>query len=609
MVTVPLGTQTFWINVNGDGIRDQVSPSGAGGYEYMVDEVWLESLAPEEYDENFYFWFTAYWPEGFWIPDIYYSWSRVPNLGGYRTYMRVWHGFAADRDYTYEIWGSRNGGGMWAKEWGPITLSASDNAGVAFHTGPYEPQDYLSSMFYLVRLSKPIGNVSIGGVGTAALGASRGTGGLLDAIIPSSGGITVSIKDAADQVLKAGPQIAWEVWDGINRIQAGTTILGGLLDLGINSAGQFQVGVRLDDAGVVWFKVNAQPPPPPRILLLLHGMNSDTFTWSAFVNAGFGGSFTDIAGGIIRGAAPAPNSRGVYCYRVKFGAYESTSTRTGVEGVTALNTPLYMSNYPFSNCGDFQTFGQLGQEVDDAVGALLGRHPGAHIILLGHSRGGLAARTFLQLPNSGPRKGAVLGLITTSSPHLGSRLGRIFDWLNTHPRGPANEDDWEVVDFLRAPTYAGQPKETLDVRRPVIMDVADNSSAMAGLNAPTAVENMPIGIFYGEIVYNRVDFGVLTLSGPRYSVFDGSGLGGVMLDQLSTAAANYILGAGISPAALPGDGLVRGIDQVFTQLPGFAGRAIPRRIVTDREVVHTGAPAQFADLYAQLHALQPNWFP
>ena len=134
-------------------------------------------------------------------------------------------------------------------------------------------------------------------------------------------------------------------------------------------------------------------------------------------------------------------------------------------------------------CGDFETFTELGQEVDDAVVALLDPigHPeneNAQIILVGHSRGGLSARAFLQGGSS--HGDAVIGLLTTGSPHLGSRMGRIYEWLGTYPRNAAgtDEDDWEVVDQLM------DSPEGIDVRRPVIGDLASKAAGPSAAAVP-----------------------------------------------------------------------------------------------------------------------------
>ena len=180
-------------------------------------------------------------------------------------------------------------------------------------------------------------------------------------------------------------------------------------------------------------------------------------------------------------------------------------------------------------------------------------------------------------------------------------MGKIYGWLNTHPRGlPAPQsyaDDWQAVDFLRNETYLGVTKEsTLDVRRPVIFDMGDNLPAIVTLNS--AVQNLPATIRYGEIVNDNAMYGQMSSTFPRYNCFDVSG--GQYFNQLSNAARDFLCdGANPSAQHLRGDGLIPAANQRFTQLNGFSGVAILPRVVTDREIVHTGAPRQTV-VFAQL---------
>ena len=346
-------------------------------------------------------------------------------------------------------------------------------------------------------------------------------------------------------------------------------------------------------------------------------MNSDTKTWDVFVKANFGdpnttGSVNIRDRAIQSTTVPVMTANGVRCYRLQFGFYDIGSTLKGVEDVTAANTPDYLTGR-ITRCGDFETFAQLGQEVDDAIDALLdpNTHPEnkyAQIILVGHSRGGLSARAFLQ--GSFPNRSAVVGLLTTGSPHLGSPMGRIYDWLATHPRGAVGSpaSDWQVVNKLI--------ENGLDVRRPVIGDLASYtgtpalSAALTTLNA--AVASLPANVRYGEIAYHKAKLGFLarvTVAGVviNYTVFDESGINPG--DQLSSAAAESILGAGKTSTDYPGDGLISGPRQVFTQLSGFGGVKIDRLTDTTDEVLHTEEPGRTANLRSQLHVLAPDWFP
>jgi hypothetical protein len=61
------------------------------------------------------------------------------------------------------------------------------------------------------------------------------------------------------------------------------------------------------------------------------------------------------------------------------------------------------------------------------------------IILVGHSRGGLAARAYLQeITEPPPFK---LGLLTIGTPHQGTSLGRVKHWLLGHGFLPQHIDD------------------------------------------------------------------------------------------------------------------------------------------------------------------------
>ena len=74
-----------------------------------------------------------------------------------------------------------------------------------------------------------------------------------------------------------------------------------------------------------------------------------------------------------------------------------------------------------------------------AVTGILARHGTAETVLVAHSRGGLAARAFLQQRADFPLKASVVGLLTTGAPHRGTRLGRIYKYLEAHPRGTCCE--------------------------------------------------------------------------------------------------------------------------------------------------------------------------
>lgn len=178
-----------------------------------------------------------------------------------------------------------------------------------------------------------------------------------------------------------------------------------------------------------------------------------------------------------------------------------------------------------------------------------------------------------------------------------------------HPQ--TEEDDWEVVDFLRG---VGLPwavlPELLDVRRPVILDVADNSLAIAALNSASALQNIPVSIRCTEIQYAYTRLGLLNRVPIRYSVFEPTGFLGGPLPQLSKSAKEFLLtGGDQGDVAFIGDGLIPRANQRFTQLTGFSAVALPARVITGREVVHIEAPKQTVDLLEQLKSIAPEMFP
>jgi pimeloyl-ACP methyl ester carboxylesterase len=371
----------------------------------------------------------------------------------------------------------------------------------------------------------------------------------------------------------------------------------------------------VEENGVERLRVSLPLALNARILLLLHGMNSNTQTWNTFVQQQIGYPAAKWATDIrvddkaITGARPMLSSTGVRCYRLQFGGYEVGNPRMGLEDLTAAIAPNYLADRKLRQCGDFETFPQLGQEVDDAITLLLARpeYQNAQIILVGHSRGGIAARAFLQMAGANASKTAVVGFLTIGTPHTGSRMGRIYKWLKDNPRPtpPATNDDWAVVKTLfDAP--AG-----LDIRRPVNGDVADNSDAMVNLNLPAEVAKMPADIRYGQIVYANSDLGRLArtfipdTSIPFVYTVLGSHLN--IGPQLSDAAQTSILG-GVAPAGYPGDGLIPRQGQKFPAGVLSNGGNIVTLENLDDDVLHTEEPGRDQDLHLQLIGLMRHWF-
>ncbi|MGH8526383.1 MAG: esterase/lipase family protein, partial [Gammaproteobacteria bacterium] len=290
----------------------------------------------------------------------------------------------------------------------------------------------------------------------------------------------------------------------------------------------------------------------------------------------------------------------VVCYRLRFGMYDALGGRTGLEGVTATD--------PTSFRGDFSTLHHLGLEVRAAVRGILNRHPNAEIALLGHSRGGLAARAFSQ--KTSPERAKVVAMVTTGTPHRGSPLGRIYKYLRNHPR-PNPATDWRVVDFLNGKTNCSnviriKNPDPLDVRRPTIDDLSSDSVGIRDLNRD--IGSLPRTIKYGELRYPLLRLGVLADIPPQYSVFDRRDLSDICV-QLTTAAEQTIVGSGHTADDYPGDGMVPEASQRYFNIPRFPAPLANRFSRQGRSfTVHTKEPEQSTDIDAILTDMMGAWW-
>jgi len=171
------------------------------------------------------------------------------------------------------------------------------------------------------------------------------------------------------------------------------------------------------------------------VVLLLHGLNSGAGTWDDLVehHPTFGnncpsisvntsGKLDSLNGNINIAVDRTQGYEGVFCYRLNFGAFDTAAGQAqGLENQTCTAN---------SCSGDWSTFNQLGQEVQAAVNFIKDRQGHeSQVILLGHSRGGLAARAFLQR-NVAKRdnenrsvRDNIVSMITTGTPHAGSPFG------------------------------------------------------------------------------------------------------------------------------------------------------------------------------------------
>jgi hypothetical protein len=293
----------------------------------------------------------------------------------------------------------------------------------------------------------------------------------------------------------------------------------------------------------------------------------------------------------------------VNCYAVTFGAYDAGGD-PGLE-----DARRWANKHKLTTAGDFSTFDQLGKEVDKAVGAIKAYHPGAHIVLIGHSRGGLAARAFLAnktaaAPLTSLWTDYVDGLITTGTPHKGTPVGKIYAWLKAHPRDSCGLDDdcfwdWKAVDelaFLLRSVNSG-----LDARRPVIGYLASGSTQLAKLNSGT----LPDNVAYGQLRYGGMRLGLLS---KKYDIFPSGRNGGkdsLLAVHLTDPAIDFMLGNGVNAndSKFDGDGIVPLGNQ------GYGGEEVVDKPYLANKVLHTDEPKKAADINAMICKLSSPTLP
>ena len=366
-------------------------------------------------------------------------------------------------------------------------------------------------------------------------------------------------------------------------------------------------------------------PTLARAVLLLHGLNSGPETWNDIVGGKTGsrwsGNCPTIYNGVIQAGTITSDASGAACYRIKFGRLDissaGVSSLTGLESLTCAVDTRSASG---QGCGGDYTeifnsgVSDLGVEVKLAVAAIRARNANlAQVVLLGHSRGGLAARAFLQLAVTDLDTSAVVGLITTGTPHLGSPFGRIYARLrdvcstgsvstgfvrNITPAGC--KADWQGVDCIAKHGRCATFPDALDLRTPSIDRLSPESPGIVKL-AQTSANFSARNIFFRRLAYQGAYLGHLgQWSGLGYSVWDIPGVP-QSWDQFSVQSKAAVLCSPLFCAAsenatdMLGDGIVPFASQAVSSIGGLV------TTVSGGSIFHTGEPKQLSDLNTELN--------
>jgi pimeloyl-ACP methyl ester carboxylesterase len=354
--------------------------------------------------------------------------------------------------------------------------------------------------------------------------------------------------------------------------------------------------------------VEAEPIVYQKVMLLLHGLASSPSTWNAMINddSFFNGSCQTLTVDEEALNESQTNSKGVSCFNIEFGAFDRGSdfSVTGLDNKTCNNV---------LGCdGDYTTFDGLGYEVEAAITRIV-EHLGQDIevFMFGHSRGGLAARSFLQndlLTN----RSLIKGFATTGTPHQGSPLGRFYQYMhdNCIPKsvyrqdGSRCEDNWEVIEMLQGTRkflgYNYSRKYQMDLQSPSVDFLSPDSSAIKSLNENlNRLNNMIIG----QLSYEGTVFGVLSKD-PGYDLYDyGTWFAG---DHPHPDTLRYIEN-GQTRASLLGDGIVPSNSQKLSLLLAESGITITAQgSQNTTNILHVEETSRVSDINWLFDRLYPD---
>jgi pimeloyl-ACP methyl ester carboxylesterase len=337
--------------------------------------------------------------------------------------------------------------------------------------------------------------------------------------------------------------------------------------------------------------VRAAPTPVDTVTLLLHGTNSSPTTWNDLVKSPY---FANVCPIVRLGVAVTQVSR---CYRYQF-------------------ADRRVENAVWTR-GDGATFLQLGAEVRAALNQIAQTVSATKVILAAHSRGGLAARAYLQRAPA-PSK---LALLTIGTPHQGTPFGRIGVWMRDNDYGP--DDTIDDLRFVFSPSVRYMATDHNSQGQPIRSSVsAEIWNLNAGVGTLTGRVSS-FGVIYSKGLYlGQKGFGDLNL-------LDGVGAQGAAL--LLPGSFDKMLGFTLRniaevrkrpvlpdtwscegdrktryPWACDGDGIVPTISQRLNLLPGFKRGTRPFRVTPLARVPHTAETGRVTEIVNMLSLLQKD---
>ena len=349
-----------------------------------------------------------------------------------------------------------------------------------------------------------------------------------------------------------------------------------------------------------------------KVMLLLHGLASDPGTWDAMVNddSFFNGNCQTLTIDNDTLLDVDTNNNGISCFNLEFGSFDRDSefSATGLDNKTC-GSALGCN-------GDYTTFEGLGSVVNAGISRIietLGQD--IEVFMFGHSRGGLAARSYLQNDQLTNRS-LVKGFATTGTPHQGSPLGRFYQYMHNNciPKSTYRqdnskcEDNWEVIEMLQGIRkffgYNYSNKYQMDLQAPSIDFLSPESSSIKSLNESVYDLN---GLIMGQLTYEGTSFGILGKDAGLSDTYDlyayGTWFSG---DHPHPDTLRYIEN-GQTRSSLKGDGIVPSYSQKLSLLLDKEGIEITvQRSQKSVNILHIEETSKVSDINWIFERLYPN---
>ncbi len=349
-----------------------------------------------------------------------------------------------------------------------------------------------------------------------------------------------------------------------------------------------------------------------KAMLLLHGLASSPGTWNAMISddSFFNGKCQTLTIDTAPLDEPVVNNDGISCFNLEFGAFDRDSD------FSAIGLDNKVCNSILGCDGDYTTFEGLGYEVEVAITRII-EHLGqdTEIFMLGHSRGGLAARAYLQNDQL-TNKSFIKGFATTGTPHQGSPLGRFYQYMeeNCIPKSVYRQDDskcednWEVMEMLNGTrTFFGfnySKKYQMDLQVPSIDFLSPESSSIQSLN--NNLSNLD-ELIIGQLVYEGTTFGILSKDAGLSDFYDLYAYGTWFAGDHPHPDTLRFIENDQTRASFIGDGIVPSYSQKLNLLLDQEGIVVTKqRTQNTTNILHTEETSQVSDINWLFEGLYQN---